>query len=243
MLIRFATLALLVSVLGASPAWAQKFNYLTQIIDIPALIPPPPPPGTQAFKDDLAGVIEAQENRTDAQLKRALAEKVLTIYHYAEVLGPKFNAKDLPVTDAFFQRMQADARVILMAAKNAIQRPRPFAASTDVKALGGTPRLPTGYPSGGTVYTTSTAISLANMIPEKRLELHERNREYGLNRIMIGEHFPRDIRGGEITATVIVYALMEVPAFMNDLQAARAELRQVLGYPAEPEAVGSVKPK
>ena len=77
----------------------------------------------------------------------------------------------------------------------------------------------------------------------ERLELHERNREYGLNRIMIGEHFPRDIRGGEITATVIVYALMEVPAFMNDLQAARAELRQVLGYPAEPEAVGSVKPK
>jgi hypothetical protein len=60
---------------------------------------------------------------------------------------------------------------------------------------------------------------------------------------MIGEHFPRDIRGGEITATVIVYALMEVPAFMRDFEAARVELRQVLGYPAEPDLVGSVKPK
>jgi acid phosphatase (class A) len=84
---------------------------------------------------------------------------------------------------------------------------------------------------------------LAKMIPEKRLDLHERNREYGQNRIMIGEHFPRDIRGGEITATVIVYALMEVPAFMRDFEAARAELRQVLGYPVEPDLVGSVKPK
>jgi len=230
-------------VLGAPPASAQKLNYLSQIIDVPELIPPPPPSDSQAFKDDLLGVMEAQENRTEAQLRRALAEKTLTIYHYTEVLGPKFDARNLPVTDAFFQRMQADARAVLIAAKNAIQRPRPFAVSNQVRALGGTPRLPTGYPSGGTVFTTSTAILLAKMIPEKRLDLHERNREYGLNRIMIGEHFPRDIRGGEITATVIVYALMEVPAFMSDFQAARAELRQVLGLPAEPDTAGAAKPK
>lgn len=236
-------LALLLSALGAAPAWAQKLNYLSQIIDVPGLIPPPPPPDSEGFKEDLAGVVEAQENRTEVQLRRALAEKTLTIYHFAEVLGPKFNAQNLPVTDAFFQRMQADARASLIAAKNAIQRPRPIAVSKQVQALGGTPRLPTGYPSGGTIFTTSTAILLAKMIPEKRYELHERNREYGQNRIMIGEHFPRDIRGGEIAGTVIVYALMEVPAFTRDFQAARAELRQVLGYPAEPGAANPVQAK
>jgi len=243
LIIRYATLALLISVLGAPPAWAQKFNYLSQIIDLTELLPPPPPPDSEAFQEDLAGVVEAQQNRTDIQLGRALAEKTLTIYHFTEVLGPKFNAQNLPVMDAFFKRMQEDARVNLITAKNAIQRPRPFAVSKLVQPLGGAPRLPTGYPSGGTIFTTSTAILLAKMIPEKRHELHERNREYGLNRIMIGEHFPRDVRSGEIAATVIVHALMEVPAFMRDLQAARAELRQVLGYPAEPEAVGSAKPK
>ena len=91
--------------------------------------------------------------------------------------------------------------------------------------------------------TQMTAILLAKMIPEKRFELHESSREYNLNRIMIGEHFPRDIRAGEIAATVIAHALMEKPAFMRDFEAARAEVRQVLGYPPEPEAVGSVKPK
>ena len=89
----------------------------------------------------------------------------------------------------------------------------------------------------------STAILLAKMIPEKRYELFERDREYGKNRILIGEHFPRDIRAGEIAATVITHALMEKPAFMRDLEVARVELRQVLGYPAEPDMVGSVKPK
>ena len=242
-IIRYATLALLISVLGAPPAWAQKLNYLSQVIDMPELIPPPPAPDTEAFEEDLAGVVEIQQNRTEAKVQRALAEKVLTIYQFTDVLGPKFNAKNLPVTDAFFQRMQADARAVLIAAKNAIQRPRPFAVSKLVQPLGGAPRLPTGYPSGGTIFITSTAILLAKMIPEKRYELHERSREIGLNRIMIGEHFPRDIRSGEIAATVIVYALMESPAFVRDFQETRAELRQGLGYPAEPEAVGSAKPK
>ena len=169
---------------------------------------------------------------------------MLTIYLFDEVLGPKFNARDLPVMDAFFQRMQGDARAVLVAAKNAIQRQRPITVSKLVLKLGGTPpRLPTGYPSGGTVFTMSTAILLAKMIPEKRYDLFERDREYGKNRILIGEHFPRDIRAGEIAATVIVQALMEKPAFMRDLEAARVELRQVLGYPAEPDTVGSVKSK
>jgi acid phosphatase (class A) len=245
-MIRYATLALLICVLGAPAASAQpapKLTYFDQIIDLTELLPPPPPVDSEAWKEDLAGVVEAQENRTDAQLRRALAQKTLSIYLFDEVLGPQFNARNLPVTDAFFQRMQGDARAVLIAAKNAIQRQRPFALSKQVVALGGTPRLPTGYPSGGTVFTTSTAILLSKMIPEKRLELHERNREYNMNRIMIGEHFPRDIRAGEIAGTVVTHALMGKPAFVRDLEAARVELRQVLGYPAEPDAVASVKSK
>lgn len=58
---------------------------------------------------------------------------------------------------------------------------------------------------------------------------------------MIGEHFPRDARAGEIAATVITHALMQAPAFMRDFEPARVELRQILGFPAEPEPTNSVK--
>jgi hypothetical protein len=37
--------------------------------------------------------------------------------------------------------------------------------------------------------------------------------------------------------------MTQTPEFMRDLHAARAELRKVLDLPAEPDLVGSVKPK
>ncbi len=249
MLFRYSTLALLVSVLGTSPAWAQdakqepKLNYLSQIIDMTELIPPPPPPDSEAQKLDLADVLEMQEKRTEAQVKRAIADNILSIFRYEDVLGPKYKKENLPVMDAFMEKLHVDARAILIATKNALQRPRPALVSKDVLALGGTPRLPTAYPSGGVVYTTLTALILSKMIPEKRFELSERNYEYAINRVVLGQHFPRDIRAGEIAGTVIAHALMEKPEFMRDLQAARAELRQVLGYPPEPPAIEIAKPK
>jgi hypothetical protein len=47
----------------------------------------------------------------------------------------------------------------------------------------------------------------------------------------------------EIAGTVIAHALMGKPAFVRDFEAARVELRQELGYPAEPVAVGSGEAK
>src|SRR5215207_7781480 len=188
--------------------------------------PPPPPRDSEAWKEDLAGVMEMQENRTEAQVRRAIADNILSIYRFDDVLGPKFKKENLPVTDAFLEKALADQRAILIATKNAPQRPRPAAAHKEVLALGGTPRLPTAYPSGGVVFTTVTAIVLAKMVPEKRFDLSERNREYAINRVVLGQHFPRDIRAGEIAGTVIAHALMETPAFMSDLQSSRAEVRQ-----------------
>ena len=65
LIIRYATLALLIAVLGAPPAWAQnapKMNYLGQVIDMTELIPPPPPPDSEAHEKDLAEVIEMQRS-------------------------------------------------------------------------------------------------------------------------------------------------------------------------------------
>jgi acid phosphatase (class A) len=242
MILRITALALLISVAAMPQASAQqKFNYLSQIIDIPELVPPPPPEGSEAFKQDLHEVIEIQERRTEAQVKRGLADNVLTVYSVGDVLGPKFKKENLPITDAFLEKINADQRTVLIAAKNTLQRPRPANASKDVVALGGAPRLPTGYPSGGVVLTTLTSIVVAKMLPEKRFELFERNRDFAFNRVVIGQHFPRDVRYGEAAGMVIAHQMMESPAFQKDFEAARAELRQVMGYPAEPEVVGTVK--
>ena len=64
MLIRYATIALLTSMFGATLVSAQsasKMNYLGQVIDLTELIPPPPPADSEAWKEDLAAVLELQE--------------------------------------------------------------------------------------------------------------------------------------------------------------------------------------
>lgn len=244
MLIRYASLVLSICLLSSPPAWAEKkLNYLSEIIDLVELIPPPPPIGTEAYTRDLAGVIELQETRTKPQIEAALADNVLSIYRFSDVLGPKFKQENLPLLHAFIARAQVDTRATLMATKNIIQRKRPALASKDVAPLGGRPRLPTGYPSGGTVFTTVTSIILSKMVPEKRYELAERNLKYAFHRVVLGQHYPRDVQAGATSGAVIAFALMQNPAFNRDLSEASAELRKVLGYPAAVKSDGPAQPK
>jgi len=233
MLIRYAALALLISVLGASSASAQKLIYLEgQKLNLLKLLPPPPEPGTEGEKKDVLEVLEVQENRTPAERELGIADDVLDIYRFETELGPKFKAANLPVTDAFFKRLHQDTRTYVMLSKEYWQRERPVKVSKDVKPLRSV-RLPTAYPSGTTLFGAVTGIVLANMVPEKRFDLFERAHQFANGRVVIGVHYPRDVRAGEIAGTLITSAFFQTPAFVKDFEAARAELRQVLGYPAQ----------
>jgi acid phosphatase (class A) len=223
MLIRYAALALLISVLGASSASAQKLIYLEgQKLNLLKLLPPPPEPGTEGEKKDVLEVLEVQENRTPAERELGIADDVLDIYRFETELGPKFKAANLPVTDAFFKRLHQDTRTYVMLSKEYWQR-KPLRSV----------RLPTAYPSGTTLFGAVTGIVLANMVPEKRFDLFERAHQFANGRVVIGVHYPRDVRAGEIAGTLITSAFFQTPAFVTDLEAARAELRQVLGYPTQ----------
>ena len=177
------------------------------------------------------------------QVRRAIADNVLSIYRFEDVLGPKFKRANLPMMDAFMEKLHADQRAILIAAKNALKRPRPAAAGKEVLALGGTPRLPTAYPSGGVVMTTLTAIVLSKMIPEKQFELSERNLEYAVNRVVLGQHFPgypgrRNCRNGDCVRDDGDACLYARPGSRPG-----PKLRQVLDLSAEPVVAGPDKTK
>jgi acid phosphatase (class A) len=226
-------LAVSISVLFAGSGYAQNLNYLRDIkLNLLKLIPPPPPPNSEAQKRDLSEVLEVQENRTPEQAARGLADDVLSIYRFDDVLGPNFKAANVPITDAFFKRLHQDSRTYLMMSKEFWSVPRPVNVSNEVKPLAPV-RLATAYPSGTTLFGYVTCIVLANMIPEKRFELFERSREFSWGRVVIGVHFPRDLRAGEIGAALIVQGFFQSPEFMKDFEAARTELRQALGYPPQ----------
>ena len=111
-------------------------------------------------------------------------------------------------------------------------RKRPHLVSSQVVPLDPNSRLPYGYPSGGVMNSTLTAIVSAKMVPEKRSELFERNLEYGNNRVVVGVHYPRDVVAGQMAGVAAAQALFDTPAFVGEFEHARDELRRVLGYPA-----------
>jgi acid phosphatase (class A) len=119
---------LIVLLASSAPALAVDFNYLTKDeIHLTALLAPPPDPGSDAQRRDVSAVLEAQRTRTPVNVERAVADNELSIFRFADVLGPDFTAERLPITVEFFKRLQSDSRLIILATKEAWDRKRPSA--------------------------------------------------------------------------------------------------------------------
>ena len=227
---------LLLIALLASPTLAYEAAYVGPAqIDLAKLLAPPPAPQSREQDLDLKEVLLAQERRTPQQADRAIADNDTSVYRIAqEVLGPNFVRAQLPKFDAFYKRIAEDTRVVSDASKDVWKRPRPYVVSSTVKMIGALPRTAGSYPSGHSMRGYMAAIIIANMVPEKSAALFARGREFGMNRVVVGVHFPTDVEGGRIGGTAITAALMQSESYRKDFAEAKAELRQALGLPAVP---------
>jgi acid phosphatase (class A) len=198
------------------------------------LLPPPPAAGSAAAQHDLQAVLAAQQSRTDTDSAAAKADTERSVFRFADVLGPGLQAKTLPKTTAFFTRTTALDKEAVKDAKTFWRRPRPAEVSDQVHPLAKEKADDWSYPSGHATFGYTTAVLLANMLPEKRAAIFARADVYAEHRIVMGAHFPSDIEAGHIAGTVIAAEIMEDPSWKQDYEAARLELRHALGLPANP---------
>lgn len=234
---------IIVAFFGALPALADNAtpppsNYLAPAqIDLTQLLPPPPEAGSARQTRDINRLLSLQHHRTKAQAARAKQDGEVTVFLFADVLGPNFNKEKLPKLTAFFDGVRHSESPIVGAAKDYWHRPRPFEADARIHPL---PELKAGvtnsdgtfnhsYPGGHATFGATGAILLAQMVPEKRAELFARGWEFGDNREMGGVHYPTDEEAGRIDAAVLVYAMMQNAQFQQDFAVAKTELRAALG--------------
>jgi acid phosphatase (class A) len=213
----------------AFQAQAAEPYITSKTMDLTVLVPPPPAKGSAQDQADMQAVLEAQANASEARRAQALADSDETIYvMFAAILGPKFNAASLPKTSLLFERIGESEDETLDAAKPFFGRVRPWMANPEVKAYARPSKTPS-YPSGHTTRVNIDAIMMAAMVPEKKTEIWARADDYAQSRVIGGMHYPTDIVAGRRTGSAMAAVMLQDPKFKADFDAAKAELRSVLG--------------
>jgi len=203
-------------------------------VDLLRILPPPPADDSKQTLAELGEILTIQIARTPAMAERARADSEENIWRFADVLGEKFNAENLPRLAALSERLIKTEDVVVKPAKKGFNRPRPYVLNKLVEPLrAGTSMSTSGsWPSGHTTLGTLMGIVLADMVPEKKTELMRRAWEYGDNRVVAGVHYRSDVEMGRIAGSVIAATLMARPDFRKDFNAAQKELRRVLELPS-----------
>jgi acid phosphatase (class A) len=145
-------------------------------------------------------------------------------------LGAPISEADTPHLYTLLRRSVLDAGKATAAAKNHYQRPRPFLLNNEpictpeereAYARNG------AYPSGHATVGWTWALILAELAPEKSEALLTRGLAFGQSRVVCNLHWQSDVNQALILGAATVARLHAEPAFVADMNAARAEIDKV----------------
>ncbi len=190
--------------------------------DAATLLAPPPLPGCAEQTTDLDEVRIVYHTASSNDLAAANAERKFSVFNFTGAVGPFFQSSNLPVTAAFFEKVQSDAEVVTDLGKEYFHRPRPY--TTDPSLANGKLEKSFSYPSGHSTESMVLALVLAELMPEKREAILAHARQMGWHRVQIARHYSTDIYAGRVLAQAIVREMKNDADFQTDLAGAKAEI-------------------
>lgn len=180
-------------------------------------------PSEEERKSEIKQIIEMQNKLTDDEIRQASIEYAITPNTILEAATPEITCKDYPALCHLLDRSQETA----LEAKNAIKDywkiSRPHEASKKIKLFTKASQNNT-YPSGHATRGYTVAYILALLIPEKKSEFLFFVQKMSERRILVGEHFPSDIRAGRRLAFLVIGGLLQNADFQKDFRAAQKEI-------------------
>jgi acid phosphatase (class A) len=200
-----------------------SLNYLTNVWpEAPNLLAPPPQADSPEQAADLAAVRAVYHAAGSNDIAAAYDEKKFSVFNFTPEVGDYFDSTNLPVTTAFFHKVQSDAAAVANAEKDFFMRPRPF--SIDTNLANGKLEKSFSFPSGHSTESMVLALVLADLVSDKRDAILAHARSIGWHRVQIARHYPTDISAGHVLAQAIVRQMKLSPAFTKDLEEARTEV-------------------
>jgi acid phosphatase (class A) len=217
---------------GAAAAKPARVAYFIDgsRLNFTLILPNPPGQNSQTTRVELAELHRIEASRTPQQIAAAQADdREQDIFIFKRLFGEDFNAASLPLTAALSAHIHNDESVVSKPLKSSFSRPRPFQFDPTLHPVCELNKEPNSYPSGHTLSGYLLAFTLAQMVPEKRVQILERADDYAHNRLVCGVHYLSDVQASQDLAYLIFGAMLSNPNFQRDLAAARQEIRQHLG--------------
>jgi acid phosphatase (class A) len=205
------------------------------VLDLALLLPPPPARDSEITKNELSVLHAIQQLRTSQQVVRAQADdQEQDIFLFKTIFGQTFNATNLPLTAALSNHIYNDEDAASKPLKSGFSRPRPFQVDDTLHPVCTLSQKPNSYPSGHTLGGYLFALTLVQMVPEKKEEILQRADEYAHNRMVCGVHYASDLEASQKIAYATFGYMLADPGFQKELAAARRETRAHLRLPALP---------
>ena len=201
----------------------DEINWLSpaEIKTLEATEPPSPQMGSPADIEDVKADLEAQKNRTPEQIQEAKTDFKVTLDLFARAIGPDFTEKNYPATFDLLNGIKGEVGGIVHDSKHRWKRVRPYDAHPEIKPIFKVEDF--SYPSGHSTLSTTWAVLLAMIFPDKAAAVQERARLISESRVIAGVHYPSDIHEGEILGQAIAQAFLAKPEFQANLALAKAE--------------------
>jgi acid phosphatase (class A) len=176
-------------------------------------------------KDEIQQIIKLQKNPNAVELKQAIEEEHLKSEHVLLAVEPEMTRAKFPKTYDLLDRVLATAGAASSNAKNYWKIKRPFLTDKKIKLLVSSIGIgELSYPSGHTTASYAMARVCALLIPQKSEEFFARANKIAEHRVLVGAHFPTDLKGGRQMALLVVGGLLQNAEFQKDFAAVKKEL-------------------
>lgn len=215
---RIACLVCLIII--TTPAFAAPYFDATSIA--PTIIDPPLAKNSASWKQEITDIIALQKNADPEAIAAAEKERIMQPEMIAETAG--LSRESHPALYTLLSRVGDTSRDVSDQAKDYWNTQRPYLSDPRVKALIDAHDNP-AYPSGHTTGCYVWAYVMSMLLPEKREQFMARAETTAQHRVLVGMHYPHDLKGGKQLALLIVGGLLQNKDFQNDLAKARQELQ------------------
>jgi acid phosphatase (class A) len=208
-------------------------GYLTPetLPDSQLILGPPPAEGSAEAAAEQANFAATRALEGSARWIQATADNELfgdkAHASLACAAGSAITVKDTPTLSRMLDRVVMDAGRSVSPTKALYNRARPLIGHDAAPIC--VPRedwMKTNgsYPSGHAAVGWAWALVLSEIAPAKVSPIIARGKAFGESRVICGLHFPSDVAAGQAMGAATVARLHADPAFLKDLEAAKAEL-------------------